>query len=359
MTGRGRGGSGGEGVSAGGGATGAGEGGRGAGTAGAGGGPGRGKDLDLSQWVGREERVEGLLELSHARAVAAMFDDPPEEIALGNPLPPLWHWFYFPAVVRASEVGPDGHPRRGGFLPPVPLPRRMWAGGRVHFHAPLPVGAPAQRHSRILSVEEKEGRSGALVLVTVEHRIVHEGVAAVVEEQDLIYREAPSAAAGGSPAQGSPAQGSPAEGSPAEGSGAGGGEAPRSVPPGWDWQDRTTTDPVLLFRFSALTFNGHRIHYDHPYTTQVEGYPGLVVHGPLSALLLMRSGCAHVGKAPATFRYRGLSPLFCGDPIALVGRQEEPEEAGGAPGTALELRGPQGRPTMEGRISWTTPTSPP
>jgi len=299
--------------------------------------------------------VEGALELSHARAVAAMFDDPPEGIAPGNPLPPLWHWFYFPAVVRASEVGPDGHPRRGGFLPPVPLPRRMWAGGRVHFHAPLPVGAPAQRHSRILSVEEKEGRSGALVLVTVEHRIVHEGVAAVVEEQDLIYREAPSAAPGGSPAQGSSAQGAPAQGAPPQSSGAGLGEAPD----GWDWQDRTTTDPVLLFRFSALTFNGHRIHYDHPYTTQVEGYPGLVVHGPLSALLLMRSGCAHMGEAPASFRYRGLSPLFCGDPIALVGRQEEPEEPGGAPPTALELQGPHGRPTMEGRISWAAPSSAP
>jgi 3-methylfumaryl-CoA hydratase len=232
----------------------------------------------------------------------------------------------------------------------------MWAGGRVHFHAPLPVGAPAIRHSRILSVEEKEGRSGALVLVTVEHRIVHEGVAAVVEEQDLIYREAPTGG-GGAPAQGSPVQGSPAQGSPAQGSDEGEGGAPVSVPAGWDWQDRTSTDPVLLFRFSALTFNGHRIHYDHPYTTRVEGYPGLVVHGPLSALLLMRSGCAHISEPPASFRYRGVSPLFCGDPIALVGRREEPEESGAPPATALELRGPRGGATMEGRISWQPPPS--
>lgn len=351
MRGPARGAPGGDGGSAEGRATGAGKEGDGAGTAGAGGSPGRPYDLDLSRWIGREERVEGVLDLSHARAVAAMFDDPPEGITSGDPLPPLWHWFYFPAVVRASEVGPDGHARRGGFLPPVPLPRRMWAGGRVHFHAPLPVGAPAIRHSRILSVEEKKGRSGALVLVTVEHRILHEGAAAVVEEQDLIYRDAPTAAGG------SPAQGSAAEGSPSLGSGDGEGGAPVSVPAGWDWQDRTTTDPVLLFRFSALTFNGHRIHYDHPYTTQVEGYPGLVVHGPLSALLLMRSGCAHGGDAPASFRYRGVSPLFCGDPIALVGRREEPEESGAPPATALELRGPRGRATMEGRITWQPPPS--
>lgn len=329
-------------------------------------------DPDLSRWIGREERVEGALDLSHARAVAAMFDDPPEAIAPGDPLPPLWHWFYFPPVVRASEVGPDGHPRRGGFLPPVPLPRRMWAGGRVHFHAPLPVGAPAARHSRILSVEEKRGRSGALVLVTVEHRIVHGGVAAVVEEQDLIYREAPGED-GGAGARAAPARdtsplvaatpGSPAPvtagmaSPPGRPPGAGGGADPATVPPGWDWREAATTDPVLLFRFSALTFNGHRIHYDHPYTTRVEGYPGLVVHGPLSALLLLRSGCARGAATPASFTYRGKAPLFCGEPITLLGRRAPADEPGGPPGLLLESRRPDGGTAMEARIAWAPPAS--
>jgi 3-methylfumaryl-CoA hydratase len=317
-------------------------------------GPGRGAsaDPDLSQWIGREERVEGVLDLAHARAVAAMFDEPPEGISAGTPLPPLWHWFYFPAVVRASDVGPDGHPRRGGFLPPVPLPRRMWAGGRVHFHAPLPVGAPASRHSRILSVEEKSGRTGALVLVTVEHRILHEGVAAIVEEQDLIYREAPPTASQGEGANGGTPGATTTPGRASAASALSGNPAPESpsLPAGWAWHDPATTDPVLLFRFSALTFNGHRIHYDHPYTTQVEGYPGLVVHGPLTALLLMRNGCARLGGRPASFSYRGKSPLFCGDPVTLVGREDEPGVAGAA--ATLEALGPEFRTAMEGRITW-------
>lgn len=331
----------------------------GAGSAGEGGGSGGRAEPDLSLWVGREERVEGVLDLAHARAVAAMFDEPPEGITPGTPLPPLWHWFYFPAVVRASEVGPDGHPRRGGFLPPVPLPRRMWAGGRVHFHTPLPVGAPAMRHSRILSVEEKEGRTGALVLVTVEHRILHEGVAAVVEEQDVIYREAPTApgaSGGGSPGSAGRTRSTDAVQDAAPTRDAGPGSP--TLLAGWGWHDHATTDPVLLFRFSALTFNGHRIHYDHPYTTQVEGYPGLVVHGPLTALLLMRSGCAHTAGAPASFSYRGRSPLFCGDPVTLVGREEEPVETGGA-ATTLEALGPGLRTAMEGRITWHAPPSAP
>ena len=359
MTGRTPGASTGSGLPGGGGATGAGK--AGGGGAGAGGGPGGLNDPDLSQWIGREEQVEGVLDLAHARAVAALFDEPPEGISPGTPLPPLWHWFYFPAVVRASEVGADGHPRRGGFLPPVPLPRRMWAGGRVHFHAPLPVGAPASRHSRILSVEEKSGRTGALVLVTVEHRILHEGVAAVVEEQDLIYREAPPAesAASRGPGSGGGAPGAAtAPGRASAEASLPGGSSPASpaLPAGWGWHDHATTDPVLLFRFSALTFNGHRIHYDHPYTTQVEGYPGLVVHGPLTALLLMRNGCARLGSRPASFSYRGKSPLFCGDPVTLVGREEEPGEAGGAAAATLEALGPELRAAMEARITWKPPT---
>lgn len=168
----------------------------------------------------------------------------------GDALPPLWHWVYFTPTARASEIGPDGHPRRGGFLPPVELPNRMWAGGRVSFVQPLQVGEAVSRVSRILRCERKSGRTGDLIFVTVEHTLSGSKGVAVVEEQDIVYRNA--APAGGKPA----------------------GEA---VPPQADFRRRIAIDPVLLFRYSALTFNGHRIHYDHPYATKVEGYPGLIV----------------------------------------------------------------------------------
>ncbi|RYY75790.1 MAG: acyl-CoA dehydrogenase, partial [Comamonadaceae bacterium] len=177
----------------------------------------------------------------------------------GAELPPLWHWLYFLPRHRQSELGADGHAKLGGFLPPVPLPRRMWAGGRLEWHAPLRVGEAVRRVSRISGVTHKAGRTGDLVFVLVKHEVHNAQGLALTEEHDIVYR--------------APAR----PGDPVP---------PPQVAAQGEWSREIVPDPVLLFRYSALTFNGHRIHYDRSYVTEVEGYPGLVVHGPLIATLL-------------------------------------------------------------------------
>lgn len=246
----------------------------------------------FADWVGRTESRTERIFPERVAALAATLDLA-EAPAEGSPLPPAWHWAFFNPFVRAGELGPDGHPERGGFLPPVDLPRRMWAGGRVRILADLPVGALAVRESRIESVEPKEGRQGRLVFVTVRHAISVDGRAVVEEDQNIVYRE------------------------PADPS----APAPAPVPPkeAAAWTREITPDPVLLFRYSALTSNGHRIHYDHPYTTAVEHYPDLVVHGPLSATLLVNAAAAEYGRAIKAFGFRGLRPLFVSAPFTLNG----------------------------------------
>ncbi|WP_426956889.1 FAS1-like dehydratase domain-containing protein [Muricoccus radiodurans] len=216
----------------------------------------------------------------------------------GDEWPPLWHWLLFQDWRMPEELGPDGHPRRGGFLPPVhDLPRRMWAGGRVTFQAPIRTGDALTRTSTILSVTEKAGGSGRLVFVTVQHAVVGPRGPVLEEEQDIVYRGTEGAAVRAAPA--APAWPDAAEAS--------------LVP-----------DPVMLFRYSALTGNGHRIHYDHPYVTGEEGYPGLVVHGPLQATLLARHALdiAGAGERLARFAYRGRRPCFDGRRLALLGRRD-------------------------------------
>ena len=214
----------------------------------------------LTDWIGRTETATETLRPFPADALAATLDRD-ESYPEGAALPDLWHWLYFLPLHRLSESGRDGHAARGGFLPPVPLPRRMWAGSRFRFHAPLRVGAQATKCSTILKVEEKQGRSGPLCFVTVGHELIDGDTLCIAEEHDIVYRE------------------DPAPGAPAP--------APQPAPEGSAFHRVISPDPVLLFRYSALTFNGHRIHYDQPYATGVEGYPGLVVHGPLLATLLM------------------------------------------------------------------------
>ena len=255
----------------------------------------------LARWVGREERAADRLEIEQARRMQATLDAEPD-LAAGDPLPPLWHWIYFLETVRMGRLGRDGHPARGGFLPPVALPRRMWAGGRLTFRGPLPLGAEAEKVSTIRAVSPKHGRSGSLCFVTVGHEIVVDGAARVSEEQDIVFREDPAP------------------------------DAPRPTPPappeGAEWRETVTPSTTLLFRYSALTFNGHRIHYDRDYAKAVEGYPALVFHGPLTATLLCRFGLDRLGAAaPARFAYRGAAPLFDDRPFTLCGK---PDGAGGA-----------------------------
>lgn len=249
-------------------------------------------------WVGRTRDSEDRLDLTRARAMQAALDHPAPPLEAGDALPPLWHWLYFWEIAATSSLGPDGHAARGEFLPPIPLPRRMWAGGRVAFHAPLRLGEDCRRHSTIAKVEEKQGRSGPLAFVTVRHALgPPDGEAAVVEEHDIVYREAPGKDA-------PPPRG-------------------ETAPEESDWRQKVTPGPVLLFRYSALTFNGHRIHYDADYAREAEGYPGLVVHGPLMATLLLGAAERETGKPPRRFSFRVLKPAFAAHPLSLAGKGDD------------------------------------
>jgi 3-methylfumaryl-CoA hydratase len=249
----------------------------------------------LRSWEGRSEALHDEITAAPVRNLAATLDrdDPPP--APGTQLPPLWHWLYFLPGARQSELGPDGHPRRGGFLPPVPLPRRMWAGGRLTWHAPLRVGDEVQRTSRIVSVTHKSGRSGDLVFVLVRHEVANAQGVAVTEEHDIVYRAAPQ------------------PGDPVP--------PPQPAPQGAVWTRAIVPDDVLLFRYSALTFNGHRIHYDRRYVTEVEGYPGLIVHGPLIATLLVDLARRQRPDAQLrSFSFKAVRPTFDLHPFSVNGR---------------------------------------
>jgi 3-methylfumaryl-CoA hydratase len=250
---------------------------------------------EFESWVGRTESAADAIAAMPVAALAATLD---METPL-DALPPLWHWIFFTPKAPASDIGADGHPRRGGFLPPVPLPRRMWAGGRLSWHEPLRIGDPVTRTSRIERVSEREGRSGALVFVTVRHDIAGPRGLAVTEEHDIVYRGLPREGAAAPVAQSAPADES----------------FSREVVP----------DPVLLFRYSALTFNGHRIHYDRSYATQAEGYPGLVVHGPLIATLLMQlARSQRPGQAVRRFEFKAVHPVFDIHRFHVCGRDDGP-----------------------------------
>lgn len=249
----------------------------------------------LQSWIGRSESLTETLAPFPANALAATLDRADPAFAAGAPLPPLWHWLHFLPLSPLAEAGPDGHPARGGFLPPVPLPRRMWAGSRLSFPAPLRIGAEATKTSTVKSVTMKDGRSGPLVFVTVRHVVTSGGVAAIDEEHDIVYRE--NAPAGVAP------------------------PPPPAAPADATFERMITPDPVLLFRYSALTFNSHRIHYDQPYVTAVEGYPGLIVHGPLIATMLLDNlRRAHPERRVTGFTFKAVSPLFDVAPFTVCGR---------------------------------------
>ncbi len=251
----------------------------------------------LRSWIGRSERRVDEVTAAPAAALAATLDIDDGAPGPGAALPPLWHWLYFLPRALQREIGRDGHPQRGGFLPPVPLPRRMWAGGRLQFHRPLRIGDAVTRESKIISVESKTGRSGSLVFVGVQHEFSTSDGIALTEEQDIVYRDAPQP--GAVAATTHPAQENET------------------------FRRNVTPDPVLLFRYSALTFNGHRIHYDRPYVSDAEGYPGLVVHGPLIATLLL--DLLRVERPAARvkrFTFKAVSPLFDLHVFTLCGRDE-------------------------------------
>ncbi|HUI17951.1 MAG TPA: MaoC family dehydratase N-terminal domain-containing protein [Alphaproteobacteria bacterium] len=249
---------------------------------------------DYKRWIGRREESTDVLLPLHVAGFEAMLDRAAALPRAGEPAPPGAHWLIRPAWLPHSELGPDGHPARGGFMPPVPLPRRMWAGSELTLTQPLRVGEEIRRRSEIVDVAVKEGRGGLLVFVKVRHEFHGASGLAQIEAHDVVYREAAD-----------PAR-----------------PAPRAepAPPDGPWRRSVVPDPVMLFRYSALTYNGHRIHYDQPYVTKVEGYPGLIVHGPLLATLLLDLVRREAsGRTLERFTFRALAPVFDTAPFTLSG----------------------------------------
>jgi 3-methylfumaryl-CoA hydratase len=254
-------------------------------------------DIDfLKTWIGKERLRQDDLSPFKAQALAAALDRE-DSLQTGDELPPSWQWLYFVDTPQASATGVDGHPKTGGFLPPAPLPRRMWAAGNYTIHKPLVLGRVAEQHSVIKSVDLKTGKSGTLLFVTVEHNTRQDGELCLREEQNIVYRDMPTAPA------------------PLP--------AGETAPQDADWRMEITPDPVLLFRYSALTYNGHRIHYDRDYAVNTEFYPALVVHGPLLATLLAELVAKNIPEARMeTFAFRAQRPSFDTDKFTVCGKRD-------------------------------------
>ncbi len=275
-------------------------------------------DLDhLRQWIGREETAAEILSAETVRRFNALFDDE-SDLSVGAAAPVMIHYCLCQPAAPTAGLGDDGHPRRGGFLPPVPLQRRMWAGGTLDFAAPLRIGDLVTRTTRVADVDAKEGRTGLLCFLTLEHRYTSAGQPALTEVQNIVYREPV------------------AEARPA---------APPAAAPAGTHQRQIAPSPPFLFRYSAITYNGHRIHYDAPYAREVEGYPGLIVHGPLQATLLTRYAQELRGGPPARVTVRAKSPLFDVADFTVNAR------ADGA-GMTLWTAALGGPVSMEAQVAW-------
>ncbi|MCP4187967.1 MAG: acyl-CoA dehydrogenase [Gammaproteobacteria bacterium] len=252
----------------------------------------------LKQWIGNTEFIEETIAAEPLHRMGAMLDRAPKVIDIGEPVPPLWHWAYFLTPIRACELGRDGHAARGDFMPPVPLPRRMWAGGRFTFGKALKVGDHARKQSKVRDVIVKQGRSGRLCFVEVEHCIFVEGELRISEIHNIVYRDAKTTSE-------KDAQ-------------------PPAAPLDAQWSREVIPNSTLLFRYSALTFNGHRIHYDLDFCRNEEGYPGLVFHGPLTATLLLELALEkNPGRQISTYEFRAISPLFDNALFTLSGRMQD------------------------------------
>ena len=277
-------------------------------------------DLDhLRQWIGRSEQATDIVTAQLVKGLRATLFLDIGTPAPGDAAPHTVHWCLAQPVYPMDMLGPDGHPTRGGFLPPVPLPRRMWAGGEITFLEPLRVGDEVTRSSTIADVTLKTGSTGALCFVSVDHVISTARGVAIRERQDIVYRDNPTTTA-----------------APAK---------PVAPPPAASHRETHFADAVLLFRYSALTFNGHRIHYDRDYVTKVEGYPGLIFHGPMQAALLVEFAAKLRGSAPNTFSYRGVQPLFDGAEFSVNANDT-------ANGLELWTANAGSTPTMKGTATW-------
>lgn len=276
-------------------------------------------DIDhLRQWIGRTETAEDTVSIRLASGYMAVMDDPAPDRKAGDLAPLAIHWCLAPAIAPMGQLGPDGHPRRGGLLPPVPLAHRMWAGGRLDLHDRFRVGDRVTRQSVVRDVAVKSGRSGALCFVTVDHKFFGPQGLLMSERHDIVYR--------GPSHPDAPVPAVP--------------QAPTA-----QWSRSVMADPVLLFRYSALTFNGHRIHYDRNHAVHAEGYAGLVVHGPLQATLMLEFAANLKGTAPNRFDFRAVSPLTDGAAFTMNAAKD---------GDALHLwiAASDGRLTMDAHAFW-------
>ena len=278
-------------------------------------------DIDhLRQWIGRSQEASDVVTAQLVKGLRATLFQEVGEPKAGDTAPFTVHWCLAQPVFPMSMLGPDGHPTRGGFLPPVPLPRRMWAGGELQFIDPLRVGDEAKRTSRISDVTVKSGSTGTLCFVAVEHVITTSRGVAIRERHDIVYRDIGGASAA----------------------------APKAPPPPPVAKHREShvSDPVLLFRYSALTFNGHRIHYDRDYVIKVEGYPGLIFHGPMQAAFIVELAAKlHDGQPPKKLAYRGVQPLFEGTEFSVNASDKDG-------GMELWVANAEGQPTMKGTATW-------
>jgi 3-methylfumaryl-CoA hydratase len=277
-------------------------------------------DIDhLRQWIGRTTEASDIVTAQLVKGLRATLFQEIGEPKPGDAAPFTTHWCLAQPVFPMSQLGPDGHPTRGGFLPPVPLPRRMWAGGELEFFDTLRVGDESKRTSRISDVTMKTGSTGVLCFVSVAHEVTTPRGLAIRERQDIVYRDVSGTAAAAKPA---------------------------APPPAAQHRESHMADPVLLFRYSALTFNGHRIHYDRDYVTEVEGYPGLIFHGPLQATFIVELAAKlHGGKPPKKLSYRGLQPLFEGSEFSINANTTDA-------GMELWTANSEGLPTMKGTAVW-------
>ncbi|MGI1663651.1 FAS1-like dehydratase domain-containing protein [Palleronia sp. KMU-117] len=279
-------------------------------------------EADPQVWVGRVETREGALTPEFAGMLGATLSHPlaaARDLTPGAPMPPLWHWVAFPEFVPMAGLGADGHPALGGFLPPLPYARRMWAGGKLTWEGRLTVGEVLHRRSELLAITEKEGATGPMVFVRVGHDI--EGAEGrISEEQDIVYLDIPD-------------RFRPPKAIP----------APRAA----DFDETVPMTEARLFRYSAATFNAHRIHYDLPYAREIERYPALVVHGPMQATLLIEAACRHFGATPRRFRFKGVHPMFHDQDLRLIGTRVPGE--GAAELCTAAASGHQG---MQARLEW-------
>ena len=277
--------------------------------------------MSYEEWIGKSKDQSDSMAPEQLQRFEAMMDRDPSEVQAGTTLPPCAHWIYFTPMERQSDIADDGHAKKGSFLPPVDLPKRMWAGGKIQFKKPLKTGIPADKKSTIVKIEEKEGTSGKLCFVTVRHQISASGAVAVDEEQQIVYREASEE--GAHPIRTKP------------------------MDIDFDWKKSRVLTSAELFRYSALTFNGHKIHYDFPYTTDQEGYPNLIVHGPLLLTLLLNAFKSKSdGKVIEEVDYKSVGPIYLGEELTITSKDVD--------NTKVEMRvlGPDNKIAMMARVKW-------